>query len=60
MNAEVLFVRQLMTQSGSRMAALCQDIATTKRKTVAELPNAKIVTPSQAQRGQYPVSRINS
>ena len=37
MNAEVLFVRQLMTQSGSRMAALCQDIAITKRKTEAEL-----------------------
>jgi len=34
-NAEVQFVRQ--------------DIATTKGKTVAELPNAKIVAPSQAQ-----------
>ena len=43
MNAE--FVRQPMTQSGSRKAALGQDIATTNRKNVAELPNAKIVPP---------------
>jgi hypothetical protein len=42
-NAE--FVRQPMTQSGSRKAALGQDIATTNRKNVAELPNAKIVPP---------------